>query len=53
MRDPDFIARVADAIDVMGQAAHDYGPASPEARGAAQVVENMHKPTGEDNTQDR
>lgn len=50
MRDPEFIARTADAVAVMGQAAEDYGSASPEALGAAQALEDMH--TAE-NAQDR
>ncbi|MEV6471588.1 hypothetical protein [Streptomyces sp. NPDC051657] len=50
MRDREFLDRTADAVAVMGQAAEDYGPGSPEALGAAQALEDMH--TAE-NAQDR
>ncbi|MFE7754308.1 hypothetical protein [Streptomyces sp. NPDC057429] len=52
MRDPEFIARTADAAAVMGQAAHDYGPGSPEALGAAKALEDMHA-ADENDAQDR
>lgn len=52
MRDRDFITRTVDAVNVMGQAAHDYGPGSPEALGAAKALEDMHAAAQEDDTQD-
>ncbi|MEU5399738.1 hypothetical protein ABZ348_10615 [Streptomyces sp. NPDC005963] len=40
--DHEFITRTADAAAVMGQAACDYGPGSPEALGAVAALEAMH-----------
>ncbi|MFI9059813.1 hypothetical protein ACIGXQ_35645 [Streptomyces anulatus] len=53
MRDPEFIARTADAVAVMGQAAHDYGPGSPEALSAAQALQDMHTAANADDAQER
>lgn len=52
MRDPEFLDRTSDAIQVMGQAAHDYGPGSPEAQGAAKAIEDMYA-EADDDTQGR
>nr|WP_187279168.1 hypothetical protein [Streptomyces lavendulae] len=43
MESPDFLDRSADAVAVMGQAAHDYGPGSPEALGAAAALEAIYQ----------
>ncbi|MFD6275823.1 hypothetical protein ACFWFI_09650 [Streptomyces sp. NPDC060209] len=48
MRDPEFLDRTADAIAVMGQAAHDYGPGSSEAQGAAKALEDLYAAADED-----
>lgn len=47
-RDHDFFNRTADAVAVMGQAAHDYGSDSPEALGAAQALQDMYTAADDD-----
>ncbi|MFF2604183.1 hypothetical protein ACFVVB_34525 [Streptomyces californicus] len=44
----EHLDRSADAVAVMGQAAHDYGPGSPEALGAAAALETIWSQTDTD-----
>ncbi|BFP57579.1 hypothetical protein SCMC78_73860 (plasmid) [Streptomyces sp. CMC78] len=46
-RTPEELTRIADAVAVMGQAAHDYGPGSPEATGATTALESIYQQKGE------